>query len=252
MFHRQTGTRHLGAPSVSRRHLERLRQGEAVPEAWLEREKARLSELWSEARKHFPGWVVGCDEVGRGPMAGPLVAAAAACREEVFLPGLNDSKKLTPEERESLADQILRSPIQIGLALISVDEISRGNLHRLSLQAMHRAVKELHVRPRFTLIDGRYPLPELKTPQLAVVGGDRRHALIAAASIVAKVTRDRLMRELAETFPGYGWERNVGYPTAEHQEALLRLGVTPHHRRNYRPVKALLPRQLLLEESSPS
>ena len=103
-----------------------------------------------------------------------------------------------------------------------------------------------------TLIDGRYPLPDLKWPQLPVIGGDRHHALIAAASIVAKVTRDRLMRELAEKFPGYGWEHNVGYPTAEHQAALERLGVTPHHRLNYRPVKALLPRQLLLEESSPS
>lgn len=237
---------------MSRRHLERLRQGEAVPEAWLEREKARLAELWSEARKHFPGWVVGCDEVGRGPMAGPLVAAAAACREEVFLPGLNDSKKLTAEERETLADHILRSPIQVRVITISVDEISQGNLHRLSLQGMHRAVRSLKIRPRLTLVDGRYPLPELKTPQLAVIGGDRKHALIAAASIVAKVTRDRWMRELAEKFPGYGWEHNVGYPTAEHQEALQRLGVTPHHRRNYRPVKALLPRQLWLEESPPS
>lgn len=208
-------------------------------EAWLEAEKQRLEVLWSHEREVFPGWVAGCDEVGRGPMAGPLVAAAAVSDRPVFIPGLNDSKKLSNSEREAVFASIEASAIQYTLIFIPPSEISKGNLHHLSLLAMHRAVQSLPIRPDRVLVDGKYPLPS-NLDQCPLVGGDRRSALIAAASIVAKVTRDRMMVELAEEYPGYGWERNVGYPTAEHREALQRLGVTPEHRSNYRPVKEWL------------
>ncbi|MBT9587171.1 ribonuclease HII [bacterium] len=218
-------------------------------DAWWTKERSRLEKLWQNEQEAFPGWVVGTDEVGRGPMAGPMVAAAAAAQEMVFIPGLNDSKKLTGEERELVMELIFRSPIRVELEIVSVDAISRGNLHHLSLGAMQAALKRLKLKekPRLVLVDGKYPLPEAKLPQRPLIGGDRHSALIAAASIVAKVTRDRIMRDLAAQHPGYGWEQNVGYCTEDHRLALVLLGPTPHHRRNYAPVKALLPTQLMLE-----
>ena len=216
--------------------------------SWWERERARVDRLWQHEQEAFPGWVVGTDEVGRGPMAGPMVAAAATAREAVFVPGLNDSKKLSSAERELLVELISRSGIRVELEIVSVDAISEGNLHHLSLGAMERALRRLQVKPGLVLVDGKYPLPKKGLHQRPLVGGDRQSALIAAASIVAKVTRDKIMRELAQAHPGYGWEQNVGYCTQDHQEALLRLGPTPHHRRNYRPVAALLPTQLTFED----
>ena len=218
-------------------------------DAWWTKERNRLERLWQNEQEAFPGWVVGTDEVGRGPMAGPMVAAAAAAQEMVFVPGLNDSKKLTGEERELVMELILRSPIRVELEIVSVEAISQGNLHHLSLGAMQAALKRLKLKekPRLVLVDGKYPLPEAKLSQRPLIGGDRHSALIAAASIVAKVTRDRIMRDLAAQHPGYGWEQNVGYCTEEHREALVRLGPTLHHRRNYAPVRALLPTQLTFE-----
>lgn len=212
--------------------------------AWLEQEKIRLEQLWALESEAFPGWVVGCDEVGRGPMAGPLVAAAATSNQPVFIPGLNDSKKLTAAERERVCQLILASTIQVKTCFISPQEVSEGNLHQLSLQAMHRAVQTLSITPDLALIDGKYPMPtrdDLR--QIPLIKGDSRSALIAAASIVAKVERDGVMLRLATEFPGYGWEKNVGYPTHEHREALIRLGITPHHRINYRPVREVLAAQ---------
>lgn len=213
-------------------------------DAWWAQERRRLDNLWEHEQGGFPGWVVGTDEVGRGPMAGPLVAAAATAEGPVFIPGLNDSKKLSPEEREVLVELIRASNIRVEVEVVSVDVISEGNLHHLSLGAMQAALKRLKIKPRLVLVDGKYPLPDKKLRQRALIGGDRNSALIAAASIVAKVTRDRIMKDLARQFPGYGWEQNVGYCTGDHREALRRLGPTPHHRRNYAPVKALMPAQL--------
>jgi len=213
-------------------------------DAWWAKERTRLDTLWEYEHGGFPGWVVGTDEVGRGPMAGPLVAAAATAQGPVFIPGLNDSKKLSAEERELLADLIVASNIRVEVEVVSVDVISEGNLHHLSLGAMQAALKRLKVKPKLVLVDGKYPLPDKKLKQRAIIGGDRNSALIAAASIVAKVTRDRIMKDLARKFPGYGWEQNVGYCTSDHQEALRRLGPTPHHRRNYAPVKAQMSQQL--------
>lgn len=212
---------------------------------WIDNEQARVEALWQSEREVFPGWVIGADEVGRGPMAGPLVAAAAASDRPIFLPGLNDSKKLSVVEREVLSDLILASSIQVKIYEVPVTTINTGNLHQLSLQAMLRATQQISITPDRYLIDGKYPLP-IRADQKTIIGGDRCSALIAAASIVAKVYRDRLMRELARAYPGYGWESNVGYCTGDHQAALIKLGPTPHHRTNYRPVRALLPEQLQL------
>lgn len=215
-------------------------QGQVERDVWWLREQDRLDGLWQLEQQGFPDWVVGTDEVGRGPMAGPLVAAAAAATGPVFIPGLDDSKKLTHQEREVVAQLINKSAIKVAVAIVSVEQISQGNLHKLSLQAMLKALEGLDINPGLVLVDGKYKLPQSPWPQQALVKGDSRSALIAAASIMAKVTRDQIMFELSAQYPGYGWERNVGYCTREHQQALLDLGVTPHHRLNYRPVKQLL------------
>lgn len=216
-------------------------------EPLLASERQRVQAMWQNETEGFPHWVVGCDEVGRGPLAGPLVAAAAAANEPFFLPGLNDSKKLSPEEREILAELILQSPIRVKHTIVSVDEISTGNMHFLSLGAMQTSMKKLRVGPRLVLIDGKYPIAHKRVRQKSIVGGDAASALIAAASIVAKVTRDRIMKKLARKFPQYGWHQNVGYATAEHREALQKFGPSPHHRRNFAPVREHFNEQMMLE-----
>jgi len=188
------------------------------------------------------GRVAGVDEAGRGPLAGPVVAAA------VILPLdtpaelanlLDDSKKLTAGQRQAAFDALRDSPAQIGIGAASVAEIARLNILGASLLAMRRAVLRLAVPPSLALIDGNRA-PELPCVTRAVVGGDGRSLSIAAASIIAKVTRDKLMRALALRYPGYGWEHNMGYPTPEHREALAALGPTPHHRRSFAPVQLSL------------
>ncbi len=195
-----------------------------------------LSSLFHEASCDVP--VCGIDEVGRGPWAGPVVAAAVILDPASVPAGLNDSKKLSPGMRREL-DRELRGCALIGIGMASVEEIDRLNVLAASMLAMSRALTALPQAPRHALIDGNR-LPELPCPATAIVGGDGLCASIAAASIVAKVARDALMADLAQTHAGYGWERNAGYGTREHQEGLARLGVTPHHRRSFRPIAALL------------
>lgn len=195
--------------------------------------------------------VIGLDEAGRGPWAGPVVAGAAwldpeRCPAEL-LRGLDDSKRLSPARRaqlyEMLEDSAARGAAALGLGTAGVAEIDDANILQASLRAMARAAADLAARsghaPEAALVDGNR-LPELPCPAQAVVGGDGLSLSIAAASIVAKVTRDRRMAALARDHPGYGWERNRGYGTAEHRAALARLGVTPHHRRSFRPVREVL------------
>lgn len=195
-----------------------------------------LSSLFHEASCDAP--VCGIDEVGRGPWAGPVVAAAVILDPACVPPGLDDSKKLAPAMRREL-DGRLRGCAMIGIGMASVEEIDRLNVLAASMLAMTRALAALPLRPRHALVDGNR-LPELPCPGTAIVGGDGLCASIAAASIVAKVARDALMAELSQDHPGYGWETNVGYGTAQHQEGLARLGVTPHHRRSFRPIAELL------------
>ena len=196
------------------------------------------------------GVVCGVDEAGRGPLAGPVVAAAVIL-DRRRLPralryGLDDSKKLTREEREEFASLLQRSGAAIGVGAASVMEIDRRNILQATLAAMGRAVAALGVLPQTALVDGNVP-PPLACTVRTVIGGDGLSLSIAAASVIAKVTRDRLMHRLAERYDGYGWETNVGYGTAQHQAAIEALGLTPHHRRSFAPVQLAL----ALEASDP-
>lgn len=181
--------------------------------------------------------LAGCDEVGRGPLAGDVVAAAVILDPNQPILGLNDSKKLTEKKREQLFVEIQEKAKSWSIARASVTEIDSINILQASLLAMTRAVQGLHIQPEHVLVDGN-KLPKWPYPAEAVVKGDSRVAAISAASILAKVTRDREMVELDKQFPGYGFADHKGYPTKVHMEALDKLGVTPIHRTSYAPVKA--------------
>lgn len=188
------------------------------------------------------GRVAGVDEVGRGPLAGPVVAAAVVFPSGVpdrLAALLDDSKKLSAARREAAFLALRAHPdVEIGLAAASVSEITSLNILGASLLAMRRAVTRLPTPPDFALVDGNRP-PALPCAVRCVIGGDTRSLSIAAASIVAKVVRDRAMARLDIRWPGYGWAGNAGYPTAAHRAALLRLGATPHHRAGFGPVRRL-------------
>ena len=179
------------------------------------------------------------DEAGRGPWAGPVVAAAVILDRAAIPDGLNDSKKLTGKRRAALFD-LIRQCAEVGVGIGTVEEIDRLNIARANDLAMARALAALRHRPAFVLIDGRWVPRNLDLPARAITGGDGLSLSIAAASIIAKVTRDRIMAGLAADHPGYGWDRNAGYGTAEHRAALERQGVTPHHRRSFRPIHNIL------------
>ena len=184
------------------------------------------------------GPVCGVDEVGRGPWAGPVVTAAVILTPDTAPEGLNDSKKLSLKKREALFEQLKASPHGIGIA--SVEEIDRLNILNATYLAMQRAIAALPVQPGFALIDGNRIPHDLPCPAWAIVKGDARSASIAAASIIAKVTRDQMMADLAKQYPGYGWETNAGYGVPAHRDGLNRLGVTPHHRRSFKPIHKML------------
>ena len=184
------------------------------------------------------GIVAGVDEAGRGPWAGPVVAAAVIIDPNSIPTGINDSKKLSAKKRDGLFDMIL-STCRCGIGSASVEEIDSLNILQATKLAMLRAVESLPTLPDLALVDGNQP-PKLPCKVQTLVGGDGLSLSIAAASILAKVTRDRIMCELARQFPGYGWESNSGYGTATHQKGLASFGVTPHHRRSYKPIQSLL------------
>ncbi|MBF0308421.1 MAG: ribonuclease HII [Magnetococcales bacterium] len=195
--------------------------------------------LWGRGTQR----ICGIDEAGRGPLCGPVVAGAvcfAAGHEAAMLEGLDDSKRLSSRDRERLFDTITQQALGWSVAVAEAGEIDRINIRQATLLAMKRAVEGLPEVPQWVLVDGRDLPPGLPCPGQAVVKGDALSLSVAAASVLAKVWRDRIMDQLAERFPGYGWERNRGYPTADHLAALKRLGATPQHRRSYAPVKALL------------
>jgi ribonuclease HII len=192
----------------------------------------------------FP--VAGCDEAGRGPLAGPVVAAAVILDPRKIPRGLNDSKKLTPEEREKLYDKICANA-EVAVAFGSTVRIDRDNILRASLWALARAVRALPLRPKLVFVDGNMKI-DCGCDCVAVVGGDARVLSIAAASIVAKVTRDRLMMRLGAAVPGYGFERHMGYSVPEHFAALDKLGPTVHHRRSFAPVAAAYGDPLVTDE----
>ncbi|WP_439140475.1 ribonuclease HII [Roseicyclus sp.] len=185
------------------------------------------------------GVIAGVDEAGRGPLAGPVTAAAVVLDPANIPPGLNDSKMLSASRRAILFDLIqAQSSVAIGWA--SVGEIDALNIREASLLAMRRAVEGLPICPDTALIDGNACPKDLPCRGVTLIKGDAKSLSIAAASIIAKVARDRLMAGLAKDHPGYGWEVNQGYPTAAHLAALQDMGVTPHHRRSFRPVHNIL------------
>ena len=183
--------------------------------------------------------VCGVDEVGRGPLAGPVVAAAVILNPDRPIAGLDDSKRLSERRRESLFDEITDLALCWALGRAEVDEIDEINILQASLLAMQRAVAALGIAPRQALVDGNQ-LPRLDCPARAIVGGDASEPCISAASIIAKVSRDREMLVLDSAYPGYGLAQHKGYPTKAHMEALQRLGVTPIHRRSFAPVRRLI------------
>jgi len=183
--------------------------------------------------------IAGVDEVGRGPLAGPVTACAVRLLPGRVPPGLNDSKALTARRREGLFDVIM-DMAEVSIAHASVVEIDEMNILRASHLAMVRALQGLPTPPDYALIDGNLMPRDMPCAGEPIVKGDGLSISIAAASIVAKVTRDRIMVVLAQQHPGYGWDRNAGYPTKEHQLALLNLGVTAHHRRSFKPVHNIL------------
>lgn len=192
----------------------------------------------------LPGPVAGVDEAGRGPLAGPVVAAAviltAAKIAPAVLDRIDDSKRLSRGVRQKLFES-LRASARIGLGAASVREIDTLNIHHAGLLAMERALSVLDPPPRSAIVDGKFA-PPAPCPVKGVVGGDGLSLSIAAASIVAKVVRDRLMARLAARYPGFGFEHNAGYGTPEHFRALERLGLTPHHRKSFAPVLNILSR----------
>ena len=182
--------------------------------------------------------IAGIDEVGRGPWAGPVTACAVILDPNNIPNGLNDSKILTAKRREQLFDLIMDSA-QVSCVHVEVTEIDQVNILQATFRAMERAVSHLPI-PNHILVDGNKLPPNLPSPATAIVKGDAKSVSIAAASIIAKVTRDRLMSDLSEAYPGYGWEKNAGYGTKMHQLGLLNHGVTPHHRRSFKPIHNIL------------
>lgn len=206
-----------------------------------------LADAQAAARQYAFDWgdgglVAGVDEAGRGPLAGPVVAAAVILDDQHPIDGVADSKALSAARREALYDTIRARALCVGVGMASVEEIDRFNILQATLLAMQRAVAGLRLRPSLVLVDGNR-LPVLEMRAEAVVRGDATVAAIAAASIVAKVTRDRLMDELHARHPDYGFDRHRGYGTAQHLQALQRLGPTEAHRLSFAPVAQALRRR---------
>ena len=200
----------------------------------------RWKPIERELRALVGPYVAGVDEVGRGPLAGPVVACAVIMPPDLrAIPGVDDSKQLVGAERERLAVKIRQRAVCIAVGAASVREIDRVNIYHATVVAMRRALGRLSVAPHHVLIDGK-PIRSLEVPHTAIVGGDDACYTIACASIIAKVTRDRLMRRLALRYPRYAWDTNVGYSTSAHLAGIAAHGVTPHHRRSFIPVRQLM------------
>jgi ribonuclease HII len=199
----------------------------------------RWKPIERELRKTAGPFIAGIDEVGRGPLAGPVVACAVIMPpEQRAIPGVDDSKRLTAEARVRLAARIRERAVTFGIGAASVREIDRHNIYQATVIAMRRALARLTVEPNHVVVDGK-PFRTLPVAHTAIIGGDDKCYTIACASILAKVTRDRIMHALAGRHPNYLWERNVGYSTPAHLQLLATHGPTAHHRRSFMPVSQL-------------
>lgn len=183
---------------------------------------------------HYSNFVeAGCDEAGRGCLAGPVVAGAVVLKEGSDFPELNDSKKLTEKKRMELREMIMREALAYGVGIVTAEEIDEINILNASFLAMHRALDQLAVRPEFLLIDGNRFNPYRDLKHVCIVGGDAKYQSIAAASILAKTTRDMMMIEYDAQFPMYHWKKNKGYPTIEHKQAIADFGICDLHRKTF-------------------
>jgi ribonuclease HII len=199
----------------------------------------RWSDWESQLRKRGCVNICGVDEVGRGPLAGPVVAAAVILPSDFDATGINDSKQLTAHQREKRFGRIVRECCSFGIGAVFPEEIDRINILQASFEAMRQAIALLSAPPDFVLVDGNKPIPDLSQPQQAIVGGDGKVVAIACASIIAKVTRDRMMCEYHAQYPQYGFDRHKGYPTPEHRRMIERYGALDIHRKSF----TLLPEQ---------
>lgn len=222
-----------GVQRVYRKLLEQRKNWET--------EEQRIAELflWEKRFGSPQVRVAGVDEAGRGPLAGPVAAAAVIMDPSSLIPGLNDSKRISPAKRSKLADSIKEKAIAWGVGWASVEEIDNLNIRQASFLAMKRAIEALPIQPDIVLVDGSDAIPNITLRQQPLVGGDRISASIAAASIIAKVARDAHMDELHQMYPNYGFNKHKGYPTKEHFQALEQYGTCPVHRTTFKntPVK---------------
>jgi len=215
-----------------------LRQYQRIREKQRQKEEQwiRMNAYENQLRGRGYTKIAGADEVGRGPIAGPVVAAAVILPEDFYLPGLDDSKKLSHQMREEFYQVIMKEALAYSVAFADQDVIDQINIYQATLQVMREAVGTLDIKPEICLIDG-LKVSGLSTKQLAIVGGDHLSVTIAAASIIAKVTRDSWMAEAANTYPQYGFERHAGYGTPEHLQAIAEHGPCPIHRKTFAGVK---------------
>lgn len=184
--------------------------------------------------------VCGVDEVGRGPLAGPVVAAAVIMPHGTIIEGLTDSKKLSEAKREQIFEEIIRLNLPCAIGIIDHEGIDKMNILQASLMAMRKAIHELKKKPDFVLVDGNHPVPKIIQPQFAIVGGDGRCDSIAAASVIAKVTRDKIMMRYDELYPSFSFAQHKGYPTALHIRELKEAGPTDIHRKTFKPVSEII------------
>jgi ribonuclease HII len=203
----------------------------------LKQQFFRMSEFERNLRRQGFSMIAGIDEVGRGPLAGPVVASAVILPETFYVPGLNDSKKLSEAKRDMFYERIMAEALAVGIGVIHSGEVDEMNIYQATKKAMLTAVAQLSTKPDHLLIDAMEL--DLPIPQLSLIKGDARSISIAAASIIAKVTRDRMMKEYGKQYPQYGFEQNMGYGTSIHLEALASHGLTPWHRRSFSPIKEM-------------
>ena len=223
--------------------LEQLRSDErsGVQKLLASFDKKQEKKLFYENKCYNKGckYICGIDEVGRGPLAGPVVAAAVILKQGSYFEGLNDSKKLSEKKREKLFEKIKEEALDYAICEVSNKEIEKYNIYNAARIAMQRAVEQLNVKPDFLLIDAM-PFENYPIPNFSMVKGDEKSVSIAAASVIAKVYRDRLMKEYAKQYPYYDFENNAGYGTKKHLEGLKAYGITPIHRRDFEPIKSMI------------
>ncbi|SFJ80366.1 ribonuclease HII [Thermoflavimicrobium dichotomicum] len=226
----------------SRIGVRKLAQSYLREQERLQKERARLEAMWEYERA---GWtqgyqvIAGVDEAGRGPLAGPVVAAAIVLPSDFDVTGLNDSKQLTREERNELRNRIERQAMAVGVGIVDVEYIDQYNILQATYEAMRRAIQKLSCQVDYLLVDA-VKIPGISIPQQGIIKGDQLSHSIAAASIIAKTTRDEWMIQAAEKYPHYGFDKHMGYGTPEHLAALVKWGVSPIHRRSFAPVKEIM------------